>query len=144
MHPLPHQYTITLQYTGAMEGQVTSAGQPTIKFSAPKEFDGPGTGWSPETMLLSSVTSCIALTFQIVAKMMGVAFSELTFAAEGIVNTFDGKRMHFEKITLTPSLKLTDPAQEGKLGKIWENTEKHCIISNSLKTAVHIAPTQLS
>lgn len=144
MHPLPHHYKISLQYTGALEGRLTAEGQPPLLFAAPKEFDGPGTGWSPETMFLNAVTACIALTFQIVAKMMGVGFNDFTIRAEGIVNTFEGKRMHFEAITLTPSLTLTDPTQEGKLPKIWENTEKHCLVSNSLKTAVHIAPTQLA
>ena len=143
MHPLPHHYTITLQYVGGMEGTVATEGQPTLKYSAPKEFDGPGTGWSPEALLLNSVATCIALTFHIVAKMMGVGFSNLQIAATGVVNAFDGKRMHFEKITLAPSLTLTNPADESKLGKIWENTEKHCIISNTLKTHVTIAPAQL-
>ncbi len=143
MHPLPHHYTVRLRYDGNMEGAAETNGQPSVKYSAPKEFDGPATGWSPEAMLLGSISSCIALTFQAVAKMMGVGFSDLLITAEGTVNALEGKRMHFAEITLTPSLKLADPAHEGKLPKIWENTEKHCIISNSLKTTVHIAHTEL-
>lgn len=144
MHPLPHQYRMTLQYNGGLAGALNSTDQAAIPFAAPVEFDGPGTGWSPETLLLSSVSGCIALTFAAICKMMKVEFSHLEISATGIVENIPGdKRMHFSRIELQPALQLTNPADEGKLPKIWENTEKHCLVSNSLKTPVHIQPPQL-
>jgi peroxiredoxin-like protein len=143
MHPLPHHYTITCRYTGAMEGTLDTADQATINLSAPKEFGGPGSGWSPEALFLNAVTGCIALTFSVIANMMKVEYRDLAFEAIGTVDAMEGKRMHFSKIELKPSLTLANAADESKLPKIWENTEQHCLVSNSLKTPVEIATTQL-
>ena len=145
MKPLPHEYSVNLSYNGNMEGALNSEGQTTINYAAPVDFDGPGTGWSPETMLLASVSSCVALTFASIAKMMKVDFTDLQIQVKGIVNNMPNeKRMHFAEIALQPALKLGNPPDESKLPKIWENTEKHCLVSNSLTSKITIAPTQLS
>lgn len=139
MHPLPHNYSMTLNYNGNMEAVAQCAGQADFAVSAPAEFGGPASGWSPEGLLLNSVASCIALTFANIASMMKVEFSNLTIAASGVVDNMEGeKRMHFSSITLQPSLTLANPADEAKLAKIWENTEKFCLVSNSINTPVHI------
>ncbi|MBI2342801.1 MAG: OsmC family protein [Deltaproteobacteria bacterium] len=144
MHPLPHRYHVALTYRGDKTGALTTDGQPTIGFSAPKEFDGPGSGWSPETLLLNAVAACVTLTFGAIAAMMQVEYRDLTIEATGTVDKIEGgKQMHFSEITLRPTLRLANPADESKLPKMWESTEKHCLVSNSLKTPVHIAAPTL-
>ena len=125
MHPFPHKYEMTYTDTGSQEGLMSCGELPDVKVSAPKEFDGPNTGWSPENLFLSSIGACIALTFGAIAKMMNVEYSNLTLTMSGSVDKFEGNRMKFTSITIKPSLTLANPADESKLGKILENTEKH-------------------
>jgi peroxiredoxin-like protein len=143
MHPLPHTYQINCTFTGNKEASVGCAGQPTIKMSVPKEFDGPNTGWSPEAMFLNALAGCVAFTFSTIAGMMKLDFSNLMIAATGTVEAHPDKRMYFSKVTLQPSLTLANPADESKLPKMWENTEKHCLVSNSVQCPVEIQPPQI-
>lgn len=143
MHKLPHNYRMTLNYTGNMEGSLHTENQTDIKLSAPPEFDGPGTGWSPETLFLSSISGCMALTFAAIAKGSKVEYSDLTLAVEGVVDAMADKRMHFSEIKVKPRLKLANPADESKMPRMWESVEKHCLVSNSVQTPVKIEAPEI-
>ncbi len=143
MKNLPHHFQATVKLDAHLAGSFGAEGLSAVPLTAPVEFDGPGTGYSPEALLLASVASCVALTFQVIAKMMKVECSNLQIKASGVVDALPDKRMHFASIELTPSLKLANADDAAKLPKMWQNTEKHCLISNSLQAPVHIAETQL-
>ncbi len=143
MAGFPHHFVTTVQLTDAQNGSIQAGSLPPAQIAVPAEFHGPGTGWSPEGLQLSAVASCIAFTFAYITKMMKVEYSNLKIDAKGAVDLMPDKRMHFSEIHLTPSLTLTNPADESKLPGMWQKTEQQCIISNSLKTPVHIAATVL-
>ncbi len=89
MHPLPHTYKVDFVYKDGMQGELSTAGRDVLPCSAPPEFDGPGTGWSPEALFLNAIAGCVALTFASIAKMMKVEFSEFELAVVGKVDVMD-------------------------------------------------------
>lgn len=143
MSGFPHHFETTLNLVDGQNATMASGNLPGVSVTVPPEFKGPGTGWSPEGLQLSAVASCVAFTFAYMARMMKVEYSDLSIAAKGAVDLMPDKRMHFSEIHLTPSLKLGNPGDEAKLAGMWQKTEQQCIISNSLKTPVHIEATVL-
>jgi organic hydroperoxide reductase OsmC/OhrA len=68
MHPLPHTYEASAEGGATDSVTVSSPRLATISSAAPKEFDGPGDQWSPETLLMAAVADCFILSFRAVAS----------------------------------------------------------------------------
>ena len=83
MHPFPHHYavTATLHKTGDL--MLFTEGGSVIESAPPKEFDGPGNQWSPETLLTAAVADCFALSFRAIATASKFAWTSLSVKTEG-------------------------------------------------------------
>ena len=90
MKPLPHDYDVDL--TGGPQGYATiaAAGLPDLTTAPPREFDGPGDAWSPEHLLLASVSSCFLFTFRAVAKASQAPFLDVDAHTWGRVSRAGG------------------------------------------------------
>jgi peroxiredoxin-like protein len=100
----------------------------------PLEFGGPGSLWSPETLLMGAVADCFALTFRAAANVSNLPWNSLTCDAQGIVDRVEGAT-RFSAIHLQASLTIPPGADAEKARKVLEKTEKGCLIANSLKCA---------
>jgi len=83
MKPLPHDYDVDL--TGGPHGYATisAAGLPDLTVAPPREYDGPGDAWSPEHLLLASVSSCFLFTFRAVVRASHADFLDVMPARVG-------------------------------------------------------------
>lgn len=131
MQQLPHNYSATA--TGRAEGGIplTGTGLPTLETTAPPEFGGPEGYWSPETLLVGTVANCFILTFRAISRKAGMEWQELHVDVQGELDkTAEGLR--FTKFSITA--KLAAPgADEKKARELLEKSEKHCLVTASLR-----------
>ncbi|MEZ4833815.1 MAG: hypothetical protein R2873_17845 [Caldilineaceae bacterium] len=86
MHKFPHRYAVDAEAGPDGTVSVTSAGLPEIVSTAPPEFDGPEGYWSPETLLVSTVSDCLILTFRGVAAANKYEWTSIKVETEGILD----------------------------------------------------------
>lgn len=134
-----HSYNVSLQWKEGRIGEMISPELPTkIEVATPPEFDKGVAGiWSPEHLYTASVLSCFMTTFLAIAEYSKLEFSDFNCSAEGILEKVDGKFLMTE-ITLHPEVTITDENKIGRAKRVFEKTEKACLITNSIKTTVHL------
>jgi peroxiredoxin-like protein len=137
MKPLPHHYEIHL--SGGPEGyaKCSAQGLPDLSCAAPVDFDGPGDAWSPEHLLISSVSTCFLFTLRSVAHLSKFHFKALELSAEGTLDRKQGVT-RFTEIILHPKLTVAPGTDRAQAMRIMEKAEKACLISASLSTPVKL------
>ncbi len=136
MKALPHRYVVTAQ--GGAQGPVnlSSSQLAPLLSAAPAEFDGPGNLWSPETLLTAAVGDCFILTFRAIARASGLVWEDLTCVVEGVLDRVEGT-LRFTEFTLR--VRLNAPGQDReKAQRLLEKAEKTCLITNSLRSNIHL------
>jgi uncharacterized OsmC-like protein len=139
MKPLPHHYRVRL--TGGPTGYATVsvAGVPDLRSTPPADFDGPGDAWSPEHLLLAAVQTCCLFTLRAIARASRIDFEALELSAEGTVDRQDGE-VRFVEIVLRPRLTLAPGADRDPALRAMDKSEKTCLVSASLATAIRLEP----
>lgn len=134
-----HSYNVSLQWKEGRIGEMTSPKLPTkIEVATPPEFDKGVPGiWSPEHLYTASVLSCYMTTLLAIAEYSKLEFNSFDCSAEGILEKVDGKFLMTE-ITLKPVLVIEDDAKKDRALRILDKAERACLISNSIKTTVHL------
>ena len=128
---LPHQYTVTA--VGAMDGEIAlnATGLSVLRSAAPREFDGPGDRWSPETLLVAAVSDCFVLTFRAVARASRLEWSSLECRVVGTLDRVD-KTMRFTRFDVQVRLIVTNAHDRDRALRALEKAERGCLVSNSL------------
>jgi peroxiredoxin-like protein len=98
----------------------------------PREFDGPGNLWSPETLLVAAAADCFVLTFKAIAATAALKWSKIICAANGTLERAeDGVR--FTEIVLRPRLEIPAETDPDKAERLLQKAEKACLVGKSLK-----------
>jgi peroxiredoxin-like protein len=131
------RYSAGLAWTGARNGRASAAGKPEITVGSPPEFRGEEGVWSPEHLLVSSLSTCLMLTFFAMAERRNVEVGSYRSEAEALLENVEGK-YQITAITVRPQVTLKsadalDPARE-IMGKV----EANCFISNSIKSKIDL------
>lgn len=139
MQAFPHHYRIVS--SGRADGDVQLSGDdvPTLSITAPPAFGGPGGHWSPETLLVASVSTCFVLSFRSVARASKLAWQHLSCDVEGVLERVDG-RNRFTRFTVKPTLVLGDEADADKAQRCLRKAEQVCLITNSLSAEIELQP----
>lgn len=134
-----HSYNVSLQWKEGRIGEMISPELPTkIEVATPPEFDKGVAGiWSPEHLYTASVLSCFMTTFLAIAEFSKLEFTDFNCSAEGILEKVDGKFLMTE-ITLHPVVTIAEEDKSDRALRIMDKAEKACLISNSIKTTVHL------
>jgi organic hydroperoxide reductase OsmC/OhrA len=137
MHPFPHHYVVDV--SAGPEGAVTlgSAGVPKLESAAPREFDGPGDRWSPESLLTAAVADCFVLSFRAVAAASKLAWIGLEARAQGTLERVEG-RNRFTKFHTEATLRVPPGTDIERARKLLEKAEQICLVSNSLNAERHL------
>ena len=114
-----------------------SAGLATLESEGPKEFDGPGDRWSPETLLTAAIVDCFVLSFRAVASAARFEWNSLECQADGTLDRIE-RVTQFTSFTVRASLVLPVGADTERARKLLEKAEEICLISNSLKAQTHL------
>lgn len=137
MQNLPHSYHATADAAPDGDIPLASNGLPSLRTASPAEFGGPGDRWSPETLLIGAVADCFILTFRAVAKASKLPWTALHCDITGTLDRVE-RVTQFTGFDLTARLDVPDGVDRGTAEKALERAEKSCLISSSLKGAVHL------
>lgn len=139
MQPLPHHYRVSAR--GEREGRVVlhHDGVAPIESESPAEFGGPGDAWSPEGLLVAAVADCFILSFRAVARAGRLDWDQLQVRCEGTLERIDGVTA-FTAFDLRAELTVGADVDPARAETALQRAERACLISNSLKAAVHLTP----
>jgi peroxiredoxin-like protein len=134
-----HLYNVDLTWKEGRVGEMSSPELPTkIEVATPPEFEKGVAGiWSPEHLFTASVLSCFMTTFLAIAEYSKLEFNSFDCSAEGVLAKEDGK-FKMTEITLKPVLVINDEDKKDRALRILDKAEAACLISNSIKTVVHL------
>lgn len=132
-------FTTTLIWAGDKRGKLFCPNKPQIEISTPPEFRGPVGYWSPEDLFLASINSCIMTTFIYFAEKLFLVFLSYKSEIEGEV-TFEEGKLAFSSVTVRPVIEVKSGTDKEKAKQAIEKSEKHCLISSSVKPKITLLP----
>jgi peroxiredoxin-like protein len=133
-------YQTEVEWTGERHGELRSAALPKLEVDAPPEFKGHEGVWTPEHLFVASVNSCFMTTFLAIAENSKLDFVKFNAAAEGKLEKVEGQGLMITHITLRPKLVLKNSRDADRALRIFEKAEKHCLISNSIRSETTLEP----
>jgi peroxiredoxin-like protein len=139
MQTFPHHYAVSAVAWVDGDIQIGADGLPALATTTPREFDGPGDRWSPETLLVAAVADCFALTFRGIARNSQLSWKSLECDATGTLDRVDGVT-RFTHIHLHASLSVPPDTSVDLATRILQKAEDRCLISRSLNATVHLEP----
>ena len=147
-----HNYTVSVTWTGN-KGQgtidyraydrsltVSAANKENIYASSDTPFLGDDSKHNPETLLLSSLSSCHMLWYLHLCADAGVIVTDYTDNATGIMYEVSGGGGHFTSVTLNPVVKVADDSMIAKANALHFIAREKCFIANSMNFPVHHHP----
>ncbi|HEY7377961.1 MAG TPA: OsmC family protein [Steroidobacteraceae bacterium] len=131
MHPYPHLYDVTASGAPAGNVRLDSPGLETIQSAPPREFDGPGDRWSPETLLIAAIADCFVLTFRGVSRAARLTWTRLECRVSGRLERCEGA-LRFCEFTTHATLTVPPEVDTEAARRLLEQAEHRCLIANSL------------
>jgi organic hydroperoxide reductase OsmC/OhrA len=137
MEPFPHHYPVRALSKPTGSVALSAPGLPALSSNAPREFDGPGDEWSPESLLCAAVADCFTLTFRAIAQASKLGWHELDVAVEGTVDRVEGG-MRFTALAVRARLGVPAGTDAARAQRMLEKAEKGCLVSRSLAVPVSL------
>ncbi|MGD2128727.1 MAG: OsmC family protein [Lysobacterales bacterium] len=131
MQKYPHHYLAAAKGGTAGIIDTCSPGLANIEAMPPREFDGPGDKWSPETMLVASVANCFILTFRAVARASGFEWNNLEVEVVGVLDRVD-RVTRFTEFRIDVALHVPTGTDSQKAHHLAERSESVCLVTKSL------------
>jgi hypothetical protein len=137
-----HSYNVSLQWEQDRKGILRSPELPqSILVATPPDFPKGMPGiWSPEHLFIASAASCLMTTFLAIAENSKLEYSAFACAAQGVVDKVEGK-FQVTEIVLQPTVTVANEALIEKAQRVLDMSERNCLITHSMKTAVKMEPT---
>ncbi|PCI67079.1 MAG: osmotically inducible protein OsmC [Piscirickettsiaceae bacterium] len=137
MEAMPHLYSAVV--SGKPEGSLTlsSKQMPGIDVSPPEQFGGPSDEWSPEELLMASLSSCLVLSFRAIAKFSTLEWSSIDCESNGTLDKVE-RKTQFTSVTSVVKLVVTSGESVEKAKRLLQKAEESCFISNSLACDTHL------
>jgi organic hydroperoxide reductase OsmC/OhrA len=145
-----HSYEVTVRWTGnpgtaTYRGydrghDVAAAGKPVIEASADPAFLGTADRWSPEDLLVASLSQCHMLTYLALCARSGVVVTDYEDSATGLMLETPGHSGHFTEVRLSPVVTVADEAMTEKAAALHEEAHRDCFVANSVNFPVRHQP----
>ena len=103
-----------------------------LEMGIPKEFEGPGIGFSPEDFYCMALTNCFIATFKVFAEKSKIKFLNLEAHGRLTVDR-DEKGVPWMKHILL-QIKLTGCADKDRGERLLQKVSQSCMVLNSVKT----------
>jgi organic hydroperoxide reductase OsmC/OhrA len=134
----PHRYDVALAWDGGHSGAALTAGpRPVIEGGAPPQFDGKDAWWSPEHLLLSSLSLCLMTTFQAITEKARLEVAHYDSHAEAVLDRTPGG-LGFTRLVLHVEVKVPTADQVERARQLLIKAKSHCIVANALMPPVHL------
>jgi peroxiredoxin-like protein len=135
-----HSYQAAAHWTQHQRGIVEAESIPrTINFAAPPEFGGEPGLWTPEHLLLASVSTCFVATLRAVAEASKLEIDRIEVPVEGTIEKLEGG-FKFTRVVLRPSVTIAREEDRERTGRLLEKAERICLVSRSLNCAIVLEP----
>lgn len=131
-------YQTEVEWTGDRHGDLRSPMLPELRVEAPPEFKGHDGVWTPEHLFVAAVNSCFMTTFLAIAENSKLGFVSFTADARGKLEKLDRQGFIMTEVVLRPKLLISHARDAERASRILEKAEKHCLISNSIKTETRL------
>lgn len=138
-----YRYEAAAQWRAGRDGFVVRGdsleNSERLEFSAPAEFGGDASRWSPEQFLMAAIAACFITAFRAIAELSKFSHAGLEISVEGTV----GKRdtgFGFTDIRIEPVLTIEDEAERARALRLLEKAKHSCLISRSLNCEVAMEP----
>jgi len=148
-----HKYCVTVEWTGNKgTGTVTykgyerthevSAGEKApILGSSDAAFRGDAARWSPEDLLVASLSACHKLWYLHLCATSGVVVTAYVDHAEGEMEESADGSGRFARVTLRPEVTIAAGSDAEKARELHAAAHAKCFIANSVNFPVEHAPT---
>jgi organic hydroperoxide reductase OsmC/OhrA len=132
MQKFPHLYRVRAQACAEGAASLEADGLPALTTASPKEFDGPGDQWSPESLLCAALAGCLILTFRAIARASRLEWRSLACEVQGTLEREEGVTQ-FTRFVTTARLEVPAGANVELCRRLLEKAERDCLIANSVK-----------
>lgn len=138
-----HYYNVDINWENSRKGIVCSPelnkeNGVCIEVATPPEFPQGIAGiWSPEHLLVASVSACLMTTFLAIAESSTLEFSSFSCQAKGKMETIEEKLM-ISEIFLKPKVVIYNEEFRNKTIRILKKAENMCLISNSIRSKINM------
>ncbi len=135
-----HTYHTSVRWEGERRGTLSSGELREIEVATPPEFPGGHPGlWSPEHLYTAAAEICLMTTFLAIATNSKLEFKDYSSQAVGTLEKTEGG-FQMTEILLRPKVVVGSAELIETTKRLLDKAEKHCLISNSMKTRVRIEP----
>ncbi|HEV2227456.1 MAG TPA: OsmC family protein [Steroidobacteraceae bacterium] len=130
--PYPHTYSVAAR--GGPSGLVplSSPGLPELASAPAREFGGPGTHWSPETLLVAAIADCYVMTFRAVSAAALFGWLKLECRVDGVLERVK-RAPCFTRLRTVATLTVAPGADVAKARRLLRKTDAACLVANSLR-----------
>jgi organic hydroperoxide reductase OsmC/OhrA len=137
MQLLPHHYKVTVRAEQAGAAALMSSELDPLTTAPPREFEGPGNQWSPETLFVGAVADCYVLSFRAVARAAKLPWTNITCEGEGTVDCAEGAT-RFTEIRLRARLWVPHDVDQSRAQNVLQQAGRVCVVRNSLRSLVSV------
>lgn len=131
----PMKFVVKSAGTAGIQSSWTTKAQSfdhEVPVAIPPEFEGPGTGLSPEDLYAMALQNCFIATFKVFAEKSKLQFTTIEVQSELEVDRDDKGRPWMARLQL--HAKLTGATQKENAQRILEKTSQSCMILDSVNT----------
>ena len=127
-------------YSRAHDIGVPGTGKPVIPGSADPAFRGDAARWSPEDLLVASISACHKLWYLHLCAVAGVIVTAYRDEATGTMEEEPGGAGRFTEVVLHPAVTIAAGSDAGTALALHEKAHALCFIANSVNFPVRCEP----
>lgn len=120
---------------------ITVEGKPPLECSSDAAFRGDKTKYTPEELLVASLSSCHMLWFLHLCSDAGVVVTDYFDKATGIMVEMEDGGGHFTDVTLYPNVTVAEESMVAKANELHKKANELCFIARSVNFPVYHLPT---
>ncbi len=148
-----HQYEIETRWTGntgsgtagyrtyRRDNETQAAGKPVIPGSSDPAFRGDATRYSPEDLLVASVSACHMLWYLHLCADAGIVVTAYTDRAAGTMSENQDGSGEFTNVTLRPTVVVHDESNLDLARRLHADVHRYCFIARSVNFPISIEPS---
>ena len=148
-----HVYTVTVTWTGnnghgtidyrayERSHEISASGKPVLYGSSDPAFRGDASQWSPEELLVASLSACHKLWYLHLCAEAGVVVTTYVDDATGVMEESDDGGGRFVQVTLKPKVGLAPGSDPAEALRLHHAAHSKCFIARSVNFPVLYEPS---